>query len=146
MNGALGRVRGYVWPEGGDPRSSESSKRAPLCVVVEFDDIDLGKDASGEPRNFFPELGPAGRKLVPIFRDSVASGAGDGVVRHQFPLTLAWALTHQKAQGMTLRRARILLSKRSAGQVGLGYVAVTRVKHPRHLMFMEPLPEHAAFQ
>ena len=54
MNGALGRVRGYVWPEGGDPRSSESSKRAPLCVVVEFDDIDLGKEPGGELRNSSP--------------------------------------------------------------------------------------------
>ena len=42
MNGALGHVRGYVWPEGGDPRSTDSKKRAPLCVVVEFDDVDLG--------------------------------------------------------------------------------------------------------
>ena len=42
MNGALGYVAGYVWPEGGDPRSSDSRKRAPICIVVEFDDIDLG--------------------------------------------------------------------------------------------------------
>ena len=42
MNGALGYVRGYVWPAGGNPRSKESKKRAPVCVVVEFDDVDLG--------------------------------------------------------------------------------------------------------
>ena len=41
MNGALGYVRGYVWPRGGDPNSTDSRKRAPLCVVVEFDDVDL---------------------------------------------------------------------------------------------------------
>ena len=161
MNGALGHVAGYVWPKGGDPRSSDSSKRAPICVVVQFDDIDLGSEprmqngqpeigADGKPimvpRNFFPELGEKGRKLVPIFRESAKSENGDGVVRHQFPLTLAWALTHAKAQGMTLRRVRILLSKASAAQVGVGYVAVTRVKHPRHLAFWTDLPEHAAFQ
>jgi len=161
MNGALGYVAGYVWPEGGDPRSSDSTKRAPMCIVVEFDDIDLGCeqklengkpvfDSQGQPvmvrRNFFPELGKRGEGMVPIFRESVRSEEGDGVVRHQFPLTLAWALTFHKAQGMTLRRARILLSKTSAAQVGLGYVAVTRVKHPRHLMFWTDLPEYSAFQ
>ena len=97
-------------------------------------------------RNFFPELGARGEKLVPIFRETVQSDEGDGFVRHQFPLTLAWALTFHKAQGMTLRRVRILMSRTSAVQVGLGYVAVTRVKHPRHLMFWTDLPEHAAFQ
>ena len=162
MNGAIGRVRGYVWPEGGDPRSKDSRKRAPICVVVEFDEVDLGEeqkvehgqrvfDAEGKPvmvrRNFFyEEYGERGQKMVPIWRESITSEEGDGVVRHQFPLTLAWALTHQKAQGMTLRRVRICLSKRSAAQVGLGYVAVTRVKHPRHLVFWTDLPEHAAFQ
>ena len=44
MNGALGRVRGFVWPEGGDPNSKDEEKQAPLCVVVEFDDVDLGEE------------------------------------------------------------------------------------------------------
>ena len=125
MNGALGYVAGYVWPEGGDPRSKDSTKNRPLCIVVEFDDIDLGfeqKIENGKEvltrRNFFPELGARGEKLVPIFRETVQSDEGDGFVRHQFPLTLAWALTFHKAQGMTLRRVRILMSRTSAVQVG----------------------------
>ena len=107
-------------------------------------------DVNGQPvmerRSFFPELGERGAKLVPICHASANSEQGDGVVRQQFPLTLAWALTFYKAQGMTLRRVRIMMSKRSAAQVGLAYVAVTRVKHPRRLMFWTDLPEHAAFQ
>ncbi len=30
MNGALGNLVGFMWPEGGDPHSSEPEKRAPL--------------------------------------------------------------------------------------------------------------------
>ena len=33
MNGALGWVRGFVWPEGGDPRSAPSRSR-PLFVSL----------------------------------------------------------------------------------------------------------------
>ena len=149
MNGALGTVAGFVWPVGGNPTSSESKKRAPLCVIVKFNDVDLGEEPlldggfpvvqGGRPvmqrRNFFPELGEAGLGLVPLFREQAASEEGDGIARHQFPLTLAWALTHQKAQGMTLRRVRPMVSKESAGQVGLAYVDATRVKHPWHLIF-----------
>jgi hypothetical protein len=178
MNGALGYVQGFVWPQGGDPESKESKKRSPLCVIVEFDDVNLGEmdavdergdavfvdrdggrvfDGTGTrkkvPRNFFPglDLGvdekgkPRAEKCVPIFRASVASGE-QHVVRHQFPLTLAWALTHWKAQGMTLRRARVLLGDSTASQAGIGFVAVSRVKHPWHLMFESDLPEYEAFE
>ena len=31
-----------VWPMGGDPNSTTSSKRAPICVIVEFDDVQPG--------------------------------------------------------------------------------------------------------
>ena len=170
MNGALGWVRGFVWPEGGDPRSADKSKQAPVCVVVEFDDVNLGeeqaKNSDGSlrfdekgvpvmvPRTFFPNLDlgvdekgvPRSRKCVPIFRHKVSSVENEQVVRHQFPLTLAWALTHWKAQGMTLPRARVQLSKRTAAQPGIGFVAVTRVKHPRDLLFEEDLPDWEDFQ
>ena len=42
MNGAIGTVLGFVWPSGGDPHATSGDKQAPLCVLVEFDDIDLG--------------------------------------------------------------------------------------------------------
>jgi len=178
MNGALGYVRGFVWPQGGDPSSKDPKKRSPLCVVVEFDDVNLGEmdavdergeavfvDAQGTrvfdgagtrkqvPRNFFPSMDLGvdengklrTEKCVPIFRASATSGE-QHVVRHQFPLTLAWALTHWKAQGMTLRRARVLLGDGTASQAGIGFVAVSRVKHPWHLMFESDLPEYEAFE
>ena len=68
------------------------------------------------------------------------------VARKQFLLVTSWALTHWKAQGMTLRRARISLGKRAAGISGIGYVAITRVKHPRHLVFEADLPAWECFQ
>ena len=105
MNGALGVFRGYMWPEGGDPNAEQEEKRRPLCVFVEFDSVNLGDGADGRPRSFFPD-DPVRRNWVPIFRQTASSTTEEHVKREQFPLTLAWALTHWKAQGMTLARAR----------------------------------------
>ena len=45
MNGALGWVRGFMWPQGGDPASADPKLRSPICVFVEFDDVNLGSDS-----------------------------------------------------------------------------------------------------
>ena len=153
-NGALGVVKGFVWPAGGTPTSEDPRLKAPICVIVEFDELDMGYDVVGtdaagqpvkEPRNFFPELGAEGRKCVPIFRAEAEAGSDRNVVRQQFPLTLAWALTHWKAQGMTLKRARIRIGRNVAGQPGVAFVAITRVGHPSHLMFDTDLPDFDTF-
>ena len=73
MNGALGWVKGFLWPEGGDPGSKESKKRAQVTVFVEFGDVNLGgefvADEAGKkksrPRSFFPE-DPSRKNWVPI--------------------------------------------------------------------------------
>jgi hypothetical protein len=151
MNGALGRVVGYVWPEGGDPASEDSAKKSPLCVVVEFDELYLGEEPDPSrpghmrPRSFFPGE-PEKRRWVPIYRQRTFSASEASVYREQFPLTLAWALTHWKAQGMTLRRVRIRLGNKIAATPGVGFVAVTRVRHPSHLLFEDDLPEWGVFQ
>ena len=36
MNGAIGTLKGFMWPEGGDPNSSDSTKRTPLAVIVDL--------------------------------------------------------------------------------------------------------------
>ena len=106
VNGALGCVRGFAFPEGSDPRSEDSAKVAPLCVFVEFDDVQFGTDGTGSEFSFFPE-DPVRRKWVPVFRSLVVSVDSDSqITREQFPLTLALALTLWKAQGMTLRRIK----------------------------------------
>jgi hypothetical protein len=43
MNGAVGRVRGFVWEQGADPHSQDTRKQRPVCVVVEFNDVNLGE-------------------------------------------------------------------------------------------------------
>ena len=146
MNGALGVLRGYMWPEGGDPHAALKKQRAPLCVFVEFDSVNL-VNAEGQPLSFFPDDPPASepgsrRNWVPIFRQLVASTVEEQVAREQFPLTLAWALTHWKAQGMTLDKVRVHLSARTAAVPGIGFVAITRVRHPWDLVFEEDLPDY----
>jgi len=138
-------VRGFMWPDGGDPTSSDPNLRAPICVFVKFDDVQMGEESSGAARSFFPDDAEKSR-WIPIYRKEVSSDSEENVVRKQFPLDLAWALTHWKAQGMTLSRVRIAMGARTAGQVGVGMVAVTRVKHFRHLVFDVDLPSWDDFQ
>ena len=104
-------------------------------------------NAEGQPLSFFPDDPPASepgsrRNWVPIFRQLVASTVEEQVAREQFPLTLAWALTHWKAQGMTLDKVRVHLSARTAAVPGIGFVAITRVRHPWDLVFEEDLPDY----
>ena len=143
MNGALGTLKGYMWPEGGDPNSLDSRLRAPLCLIVEFDDVNL-KDEDGQRRTFFPGE-PDKARWVPVFREDVHSVNDEGVSRSQFPLVLAWALTHWKAQGMTLAAARVHLSEKTVAVPGLAFVACTRVRHPWDLGFEDDLPEYEHF-
>ena len=146
MNGAMGTVVGYMWPENADPHNSDPAQKdltAPVCVFVKFDKLEL-RDRHGEPRTFFPD-DEARRDWVPIFRQKVSSTVEEGLARENFPLTLAWALTHWKAQGMTLDRVRVHLSARTAAAPGIGFVACTRVRHPWDVVFEEDLPEHEAF-
>ena len=82
---------------------------------------------------------------VPIFRQKVSSTIEEHVTREQYPLTLAWALTRWKAQGMTLDRVRVHLTKKTAGIPGIGFVACTRVRHPWHMVFEEDLLEYEHF-
>ena len=112
--------------------------------------MNLGKDAFGQPRTFFPDDPPvhvpgSRRNWIPIYRQRVSSSVESQCYRENFPLTLAWALTHWKAQGMTLDRVRVLLSDRTAALPGIGFVACTRVRHPWDMVFEEPLPDYGHF-
>jgi len=143
MNGAIGTLKGFMWPAGGDPNSTDSTKRCPLCLIVDFDNVNL-KDENSQPRTFFPGE-PDKARWVPVFRKTVNSSQDEGVSRSQYPLVLAWALTHWKAQGMTLHGARVHLSEKTAAVAGLPFVASTRVRHPWDLVYEEDLPDYEHF-
>ena len=150
MNGALGYLRGYMWPEGGDPGRKESHLRQPVCVFVEFDSVNMGSDQQGRQRSFFPDDPPAHvkgsrRNWIPIFTHKVFCALEENLARENYPLVLAWALTHWKAQGMTLDRVRVHLSAKTAATPGIGLVACTRVRHPWDIVFEEDLPEYEHF-
>ena len=46
VNGSMGTVVNFVWEPGGDPSSSDPRLRAPFCIIVEFDDVQLDETAA----------------------------------------------------------------------------------------------------
>ena len=62
------------------------------------------------------------------------------MIRKQFPLILGWAMTPWKAQGLTLDRAMVRLT-RAASSPGVAFVALSRVRHPDHLMLEDTFPD-----
>jgi len=142
MNGALGHVRGFVWLPGGSPTADRPELRTPLYVVVEFDDVLLG---AADQESFFPDQ-PDKRRWVPIQRHEVHATTLAGVTRKHFPLSLAYALTHWKAQGMNLKYVRVALGTRIAAVAGVAFTAMTRVGHFRRLLIEGDLPAWEVFQ
>lgn len=66
--------------------------------------------------------------LIPIFRSfREFSHDGNACSRIQFPITVAYAITVHKSQGLTVPRA-VLNITRKEFSAGLTYVAVSRVK------------------
>ena len=89
----------------------------PIAVVVKFDKY-CGPSMTNVPC------------CVPVPPITATVNIGDTVhERHQFPLTLAWALTIHKSQGMTLERAWIDIGKKES-TLGLSYVGISTPAHP----------------
>lgn len=101
VNGSVGIVREIFYSE----NAVESDQ--PAVIMVEFDGYH----------------GPTfSNNCVPIFPITLFS---KGAKRHQFPLTVAYAITIHKSQGLTL--AKLVLSLEKANAVGLAYVGLSRV-------------------
>ena len=57
-------VRLCIWPRGGGPQSPHPKLQLPFCVIVEFEDVNLGEekyvDENGKPArrplSFFPTV------------------------------------------------------------------------------------------
>ena len=80
---------------------------------------------------FFPRIGSAENK--------------EGMSRKQLAVTLAWALTPWKAQGMSLEQVTVKLGA-AASKPGVAFVALTRARHPDGLALDDNFPVFSAFQ
>jgi len=121
VNGALGTVRDITWSAGSDWR-----RDPPFAVLVAFDNY-KGPALDGDE----------GSKVVPIFRSTrefIRSSTPHR--RTQFPLTVAYAITVHKSQGITVEKAVLNLKEKDFAP-GLSYVGVGRVKSLKGLMLEE---------
>ena len=117
VNGVLGTVKGI---------KKNSSGRV-MTVLVNFDNPVVGKTAiaSSQWKASYSDC-------VPIMRHEGKfekfGKKGAQVSRFQFPLTLAWAVTIHKCQGLTLDK--IVVSMKGGKRFGHGqaYVAFSRVR------------------
>ena len=117
VNGVLGSVTGF----------EKNSTGKVTVVLVTFDNALIGKTtiASSQWKTAYPES-------VPILRHEGKfekfGEKGAQVSRYQFPLTLAWAVTIHKCQGLTLDK--IVVSMKGSKKFGNGqaYVAFSRVR------------------
>jgi len=124
VNGSRGVVHDMVWPVGADV-----FKELPKALLVKFEGY--------EGPAFFIDNAD-GRPVVPIFpvrRDFERSGVMCS--RQQLPVSLSYAITVHKSQGMTLDHAVLDLGEPefAAGQT---YVAISRVKKLSGLLFESP--------
>ena len=118
VNGAMGTVMSICYQSGGPPD-------LPLAVMVHFDNY-AGPTL---PDNTVP--------IVPIRRSWMNSGSHCS--RLQIPLHLAWAVTIHKSQGLTLEKAVIDVGRKEFSS-GLTYVACSRVRRLKDLLFAAPFP------
>ncbi|OXV07665.1 hypothetical protein Egran_04570 [Elaphomyces granulatus] len=124
VNGAFGTVHEIVWQEG----DGEARHRAPFALLVKFDNY----TGPGFVCTENDEI------LVPIFMSTREFfQRNNPCLRTQFPVTLAYAITIHKAQGMTVPMAVFNITARDFTP-GLTYVAISRVKTLDGVLFEEP--------
>jgi len=108
VNGSVGTVRGIVYKDGTKPPA------LPLAVLVEFDNF---QGPCLQPHNVIP---------IPC-QTAHWSENGKSCARTQLPLTLCWATTIHKSQGLTLEKVVVHLGAKDFCP-GLTYVALSRVR------------------
>ena len=120
VNGAMGTVVGICYDDAG-----ESPPRLPVAVTVRFDSF------SG------PTLSDGSVPITPLRRTWLSTDKTCS--RLQLPLKLAWTVTIHKCQGMTLNKAVVDLGKKEFS-AGLTFVACSRVRQLKDLLFVPPFP------
>ena len=121
MNGTRGDTRAIVYRNGDRPDHENPRRRLPHVILIGCPQY------SGAP--FFDmKKYPERRCWVPFFPRDAAEENNSGVKRTQYALTLAWALTPWKAQGMTLECLVVKLGE-AAARPCVAFVALTRATH-----------------
>jgi ATP-dependent DNA helicase PIF1 len=109
VNGSVGTVQDIVMRPGDSITNS-----LPAALIIKWDKY-AGPTLDGE---VFP--------LTPVTR--FWNDKGKSCSRTQFPITLAWAITIHKSQGMTLDKAVADIGEKEFS-AGLTYVALSRMKN-----------------
>ena len=130
MNGA----RGYVVAIQTDDKNPDKVK----AVWVKFNDETIGRRYRAETYQLRHEFDPGHPLAVPILPERKTFNTGRGGIQYQrtnFPLSLAYAITCHKCQGLTLEEVIIDFSEdkekriKNFLQFGSFYVALTRVRN-----------------
>ncbi|XP_074596436.1 uncharacterized protein LOC141851589 [Brevipalpus obovatus] len=119
VNGSLGTVRHIIY--GPDERPPA----LPLFILVEFDNY----RGPYLYENTFP--------IVPITRSWIKKEVTCS--RRQYPLSLAYAVTIHKSQGLTLNKIKVDIGKRESS-LGLTYVALSRVRSLNDIILSASYP------
>ena len=137
MNGTRGIVRAIVYRHGNRPDHHDATKQLPAAVLVEC------AAYAGAP--FFDVARfPERRQWIPYFPKEIRLENDSGISRSQFALTLAWALTPWKAQGMSLEKVVVNLGN-AASKPGVAFVALTRARHYDGLALDDTFPDMLTF-
>lgn len=120
VNGALGTVRDIIYRENSAPPDQ------PLYILVEFDNY---RGACLTDKSI---------PIVPLTR-SITDG--DKIFsRKQFPLTIAYAATIHKSQGLTLSKIAVDIGDKEM-QLGITYVALSRVRKLNDILLLNTYPK-----
>ncbi|EED12765.1 conserved hypothetical protein [Talaromyces stipitatus ATCC 10500] len=123
VNGAIGTVMDVIWHSNvTNPRETP-----PFALLIHFDTYKGPEFCTVD-----------GKKVVTIFRSKRDFAISNiNCSRTQFPITVAYAITVHKSQGITVPKAVLNISERDFA-VGLTYVALSRAKNLDGIMFEEP--------
>jgi hypothetical protein len=117
VNGVMGTIKAFI-------RNANGSVS---IILVEFDNSRVGAEAkkSNKYRREHPNTIPIERHKAQYEKENKK---GAQVTRTQFPLTLAWAVTIHKCQGLTLNEIVVDFSGSNRFNNGQAYVALSRVQ------------------
>ncbi len=117
VNGALGTVLGF--------QEQEHENIKIEYIQVKFDNK------------------KAGIRLIPRFEFETQYDTAQSLIRKQFPLVLAYAITIHKVQGLTLSQAIVDIS--GCWETGQAYVALSRVQTKENLKILNSINPNKFF-